>query len=191
MALSESIKQIAIFDECIYRLFSSQFIEITLKENGFCLLYWTRETFFQTGIKIPLTNHFDANYMMFSSHLVTHLLVSGRQCKKITSQPESLFHLWPLYMGKNTIVSTDYTVDVYSITRVVISTGLTHSTNLVSCTFEQGNRCFPFLSCYIPAEALTEVGHCCLPKVKSYRHLFYLHSPPGSKRLTFCLWYSI
>lgn len=39
MALSESIKQIAVFDECIYHLFSSLFIEISLEENGFCLLY--------------------------------------------------------------------------------------------------------------------------------------------------------
>lgn len=37
MALSESIKQIAIFDECIYHLFSSQFIEI--KPQGKCLLF--------------------------------------------------------------------------------------------------------------------------------------------------------
>lgn len=83
MALSESIKQIAIFDECIYRLFSSQFIEISLKEDDFCLLYGTKETFIQTCKGIPLKNHFDANYMTFSD-FVRHSLTSGTQCKTIT-----------------------------------------------------------------------------------------------------------
>lgn len=81
MALSESIKQIAIFDECIYHLFSSQFIEISLKENGFCLLYWTKETFIQTGKKIPLKNHFDVNYMTFPIlwYILSHQVHNARK----------------------------------------------------------------------------------------------------------------
>lgn len=186
MALSESIKQIAIFDECIYHLFSSQFIEIGLKENGFCLLYWTKETFIQTCKKIPLKNHFDANYMTFPDFII-HSLTSGTQCKKITQhEPEfSCLTCDHFYAHDKGILNIC----------VVTFTGFTHSPKLFSCYLNKVTDVSHFSArwrCCISAVTVAhmEAGHCCLPKqtqlqVKSHSHSFYLHSPAASKMLTF------
>lgn len=62
MALSESIKQIAIFDECIYHLFFfffHPFIQISLKQKWLLFALPNKESACE---KITPEYHFDANY---------------------------------------------------------------------------------------------------------------------------------
>lgn len=175
MALSESIKQIAIFDECIYRLFFffHPFTEISLKQKWLLFTLLNKEK----KKKIPLKYHFDANYDLCIVWCMRGLIrCTIKENHSGTDRPLliNIKKLWLLCTDDNKIL------------RVIIywsfgfTAGQVESYFYSVCSewwlaFQQDTECFPFLcpikmlDCGCDSVARAEAGLCYLSKLSQLR----------------------